>query len=169
LRTRPTRALTYTSDADVAAGAAAGVGVGGALGLLATSAMRVVPGLGPVVGTGALLAALATGTAIGGVAGGLAGGVYGALRELGMGESDAQRFERGVQAGLTLVSVHTAALSTAEIQAELTKYNASDILVGVLPDPDPRSMVLADEEDTAVVGRESTDLAEPAKRSTFTS
>jgi hypothetical protein len=147
------KAFTYTSDADVAAGAAAGAGVGGILGLLATSAMLIVPGLGPVVGAGALFAALATGTAIGGVAGGLAGGVYGALRDLGMGESEAQRFERGIQAGLTLVSVHTPALATAEIQAEFTKYNATDILVGVLPDPDPRSTTLVDEEDAAVVDR----------------
>lgn len=60
------KALTYTSDADVAAGAAAGAGVGGVLGLLATAAMLVVPGLGPVVAAGTLAAALATGTAIGG-------------------------------------------------------------------------------------------------------
>jgi hypothetical protein len=162
------KALTYTSDADVAAGAAAGAGVGGALGLLATSAMLLIPGLGPVVGAGALFAALATGTATGGVAGGLAGGVYGALRVIGMGESDAQRFERGIHAGLTLVSVHTQALSTVEIQAEFTKYNASDILIGVLPDSDPEVTLLVDDADAAVLARTQTDLSEPSDRSTST-
>lgn len=145
------KAFTYTSDADVAAGAATGAGVGGVVGLLATAAALVVPGVGPVVAAGTLAAALATGTAIGGLAGGLAGGVYGALRDLGMGESEAQRFERGVEAGLTLVSAHTPALTTAEIQAEFTKYNASDILIGLLPTADPRSTALVDPEEEAAV------------------
>jgi hypothetical protein len=144
-------AFTYTSDADVKAGATAGAGVGGLLGLLATAAALTVPGFGPVLAAGAMAAALATGTAMGGVAGAIAGGVYGALRDLGMGESDAQRFERGVQAGSTLVSVHTMAMATAEIQAEFAKYNASDIVVGVLPDPDPRSTAIVDDDDVSVV------------------
>lgn len=149
-------ALTYTSDADVKAGAAAGAGVGGLLGLLATAAVLTVPGLGPVFAAGTMAAALATGTAMGGVAGAIAGGVYGALRDLGMGESDAQRFERGVQAGETLVSVHTMALPTAEIQADFAKYNASDIVVGVLPDPDPRNTRIVDEDDVAVIAERRT-------------
>src|SRR5436190_11658204 len=150
-------ALTYTSDADVKAGAAAGAGVGGLLGLLATAAALTVPGVGPVLAVGTMAAALATGTAMGGVAGAIAGGVYGALRDLGMGESDAQRFERGVKAGATLVSVHTLAIPTAEIQAEFAKYNASDIVVGVLPDPDPRrTEIVDDEDDVAVIAERRT-------------
>jgi hypothetical protein len=154
------KALTYTSDADVKAGAAAGAGVGGLIGLAATAALLVVPGLGPVFAAGTFAAALATGTAMGGVAGAIAGGVYGALLDLGMDESDAQRFERGVKAGLTLVSVHTMALSSAEIQAEFAKYNASDIVVGLLPDPDPRSAQLVETDDVAVVAERETDLGE---------
>src|SRR5437764_1107095 len=49
--------LTYTSDADVKAGAAAGAGVGGALGLLTTAAVLTIPGVGPVLAGGALAAA----------------------------------------------------------------------------------------------------------------
>jgi hypothetical protein len=147
------KALTYTSDADVRAGAAAGAGVGGVLGLLATAAALTVPGVGPIFAAGTIAAALATGTAMGGVAGAIAGGVYGALRDLGMGESDAQRFERGVHAGSTLVSVHTMAMTTAEVEAEFAKYNATDIVTGVLPDPNPRSTRIVDEEDVDVVRR----------------
>jgi hypothetical protein len=147
------QAVTYTSDADVKAGAAAGAGVGSVLGLLATAVALTVPGLGPVFAAGTLAAALATGTAMGGVAGAIAGGVYGALRDLGMGESDAQRFERGVQAGATLVSVHTMAMRTADIREEFAKYNASDVVVGVLPDPDPTTTQLVDEDDVSVVAR----------------
>jgi hypothetical protein len=146
-------AITYTSDADVKAGAAAGAGVGSVLGLLATAAAIMVPGVGPVFAAGTVAAALATGTAMGGVAGAIAGGVYGALRDLGMGESDAQRFERGVRAGATLVSAHTMAMTTAEIQAEFAKYNASDIVVGVLPDPDPMKTEIVDEDDVELVDR----------------
>ncbi len=148
-------ALTYTSDADVKAGAAAGAGVGGVLGLLATAAAIMVPGVGPIFAIGTVAAALVTGTAMGGVAGAIAGGVYGALRDLGMGESDAQRFERGVQAGATLVSAHSMALPTAAVEAEFAKYNASDIVVGILPDLDPRTTQIVGHEDVAVAGRET--------------
>jgi hypothetical protein len=103
-----------------------------------------------------MAAALATGTAIGGVAGAVAGGVYGALRDLGMAESDAQRFERGVQAGLTLVSVHTMVMPTAAIQAVFTKYNASDIVACVLPDSDARETRIVDEDDLAVLAERRT-------------
>ena len=123
------------------------------LGLLATAAAIMVPGVGPVFAAGTVVAALATGTAMGGVAGAIAGGVYGALRDLGMGESDAQRFERGIHAGSTLVSAHTMAMTTAEIQAEFAKYNASDIVVGVLPDPDPMKTEIVDEDDVELVDR----------------
>jgi hypothetical protein len=152
--------LTYTSDADVKGGAAAGAGVGGLLGLLATAAALTVPGFGPVLAAGTFAAALATGTAMGGVAGAIAGGVYGALRDLGMGESDAQRFERGVQAGATLVSVHTPTMTTAEIQAVFAKYNASDVVVGVLPDPDPRRTSIVDEDDIVVAAERGTNISD---------
>jgi hypothetical protein len=137
----------------VKAGAAAGAGVGSVLGLLATAAALTVPGVGPVFAAGTIAAALATGTAMGGVAGAIAGGVYGALRDLGMGESDAQHFERGVQAGATLVSAHTTAMTTADIRAEFEKYNATDIVIGVLPDPDPKKVEIVDEDDVDVVAR----------------
>lgn len=150
--------ITYTSDADVKAGAAAGAGIGGVIGLLATATALAMPGLGPVYAAGTIAAALATGSAMGGVAGALVGGVYGALRDLGMGESDAQRFERGIQAGATLVSVRTLAMSTADIQAEFVKYNASDIVVGVLPDPDPASTQIVDEDDVLVIAERRKDI-----------
>jgi hypothetical protein len=153
-------AITYTSEADVKAGAAAGAGVGGVLGLLATAAVLAVPGIGAVYAAGTLAAALATGTAMGGVAGAIAGGVYGALRDLGMGESDAQRFERGVHAGATLVSVHTMALTAAGIEAEFEKYNATDIVRGVLPDPDPTTTKIVDEDDVDVVAERRTTITD---------
>src|SRR4029077_8199840 len=48
------RPSTYTSNADVKAGAVAGAGVGGLCGLVATAALLSVPGLGPVLAAGTL-------------------------------------------------------------------------------------------------------------------
>jgi hypothetical protein len=90
-----------TSNA--AAGAAAGATVGGVGGLLAGLGAFAIPGIGPVVGAGWLVATLA-----GAAAGGVAGGLIGALTEAGIDEGDAHVYAEGIRRGGWLVSARVA-------------------------------------------------------------
>ena len=80
-------------------GAGIGAGLGGAAGLLAGLGLLAIPGLGPVVAAGWLVA-----TAAGAAAGAAAGGIVGALTQAGVSEEDASRYAEGVRRGGTLVS-----------------------------------------------------------------
>lgn len=90
------------------AGATLGTVVGGAAGLLAGLGLIAIPGVGPVVAAGWLVATL-TGAGIGAAAGGLAGALTGA----GVSEADAQTYGEGVRRGGTLVTVRIDAARTA--------------------------------------------------------
>lgn len=87
-------------------GAIAGVGtggvIGGTLGLLAGIGALAIPGLGPFIAAGPLMATLG-GAALG--AG--AGGVVGALVGMGIPEIEAKLYENKVRSGKILVAVHT--------------------------------------------------------------
>lgn len=82
------------------AGATLGTVVGGAAGLLAGLGLIAIPGVGPVVAAGWLVATL-TGAGVGAAAGGLAGALTGA----GISEKDAHAYGEGVRRGGTLVTV----------------------------------------------------------------
>ncbi|MGZ8218180.1 hypothetical protein [Methylomagnum sp.] len=84
------------------AGGLAGMGVGGILGWLAGFGSLAIPGLGPFVAAGPIVAAL-SGAAVGTAAGGLIGALVG----LGIPEYEAKRYEGKVKAGNILISVHT--------------------------------------------------------------
>lgn len=84
-----------------ATGAGAGAAVGGTLGLLAGIGALAIPGLGPFIAAGPIMAALA-GAGAGGVAGGLIGGLVG----MGIPEYEAKRYEGMIKEGGILVSVH---------------------------------------------------------------
>jgi hypothetical protein len=84
-----------------ATGAGAGLVLGGALGWLVGIGALAVPGLGPFIAAGPLMAALA-GAGVGGVVGELAGALIG----LGMPEFEAKRYEGLVKSGGILLSVH---------------------------------------------------------------
>ena len=83
------------------AGAGAGVVLGGTLGLLVGLGALAIPGLGPFLAAGPLMAALA-----GAGAAGVAGGMIGALVGLGMPEYEAKRYEGMLKQGRVLLSVH---------------------------------------------------------------
>jgi len=83
------------------AGAGAGGALGGALGLLVGIGALAIPGLGPFIAAGPLMAALA-GLGVGGAV----GGVVGALVGMGIPEYEAIRYDGRVRAGGILVSVH---------------------------------------------------------------
>ncbi len=85
------------------AGGVAGATVGGTIGLLAGIGALAIPGLGPLIAAGPIMAAL-SGIAAGGAVGGMTGGLIG----LGIPELEAKEYEGKVKAGNTLVSVHSA-------------------------------------------------------------
>jgi|SRR3954468_7150595 len=82
-------------------GGVAGGAIGGTLGLLAGVGALAIPGLGPFIAAGPIMATLA-----GGGAGAVAGGVIGALVGMGIPEYEAKRYEGRVKDGGTLISVH---------------------------------------------------------------
>jgi hypothetical protein len=84
------------------AGVGAGGAVGGTLGLLAGIGALAIPGLGPFIAAGPVLAALS-----GAAAGAAVGGIGGALVGLGIPEIEAKRYEGKIKGGNILISVHT--------------------------------------------------------------
>ena len=85
-----------------AAGATAGGLVGGALGVLAGIGALAIPGIGPLIAAGPIVAGLA-GLGVGGAVGGL----FGALVGMGIPEYEAKRYEGRVKKGGILLSVHS--------------------------------------------------------------
>jgi hypothetical protein len=84
-----------------AAGMSSGMAVGGALGWLVGIGALAIPGLGPMIAAGPIVAALA-----GAGAGGAVGGLIGALIGMGIPEYEAKRYEGRVRSGGVLMSVH---------------------------------------------------------------
>lgn len=83
-------------------GAGTGAVVGGALGWLVGIGALAIPGLGPFIAAGPIMAALA-GAGVGGAVGGLTGALIG----MGIPEYEAKRYEGRVKEGGILLSVHS--------------------------------------------------------------
>lgn len=75
--------------------------IGGALGWLAGIGALAIPGIGPFIAAGPILAML-SGVGVGGAV----GGIIGALTGLGIPEYEAKRFEGRIRKGGILLSVH---------------------------------------------------------------
>jgi hypothetical protein len=104
-------------------GAVTGGVVVGALGWIAGIGALAIPGVGPFIAAGPIVAAL-SGAAIGAAVGGIAGGLIG----LGIPEIEARRYEGKIKAGNILISVHTE--NSGEISRAkdiFTKAGAQDI------------------------------------------
>ena len=84
-----------------AVGAGSGAAVGGALGWLVGVGALMIPGVGPVVAAGPIVAALA-GIGVGGALGGFAGVLVG----VGISEHEAKRYQGRMLKGGILVAVH---------------------------------------------------------------
>jgi hypothetical protein len=83
------------------AGAGTGAVLGGTLGLLAGIGALAIPGVGPLIAAGPIMAALA-GIGVGGAVGGFTGALIG----MGIPEYEAKRYEGRLQKGGILLSVH---------------------------------------------------------------
>src|ERR1700694_648672 len=104
-------------------GVAAGGAVGGTLGLLAGIGALAIPGLGPFIAAGPIMAALA-GVGVGGTV----GGITGALIGLGIPEYEAKRYEGRVSKGGILLSVHCNTSEEVKRAKEILKRTgAQDI------------------------------------------
>jgi hypothetical protein len=122
--TRP--GLARDGDADDTSGAAAGAVtggvVGGAAGLAASLMGLAIPGIGPIIAAGPIVATL-TGAGVGAVAGGLIGG----LTDMGVSRPDAEYYAEQVRRGGALVTVR-ADDARAERAADIMRaHGAIDI------------------------------------------
>lgn len=99
-------------------GAVAGGVAGAGAGLLTGLGVLAIPGLGPVVAAGWLVAT-GVGAVVGAAAGGAAGGLLGVLKEAGHSDDDAQVYAEGVRRGGTLISVKAQDDEIAKVEAAL--------------------------------------------------
>jgi len=122
-----TRDFAHEKNTKAPEGAMTGVGtggaVGGALGWLVGIGSLAIPGIGPFIAAGPLLAAL------GGVAiGATVGGITGALIGMGIPEFEARRYEGRIRAGRILLSVHAVTADEVDqIMAIFKHAGAEDI------------------------------------------
>jgi hypothetical protein len=122
-----TKDFAHTKGTKAPEGATAGGGtgaiVGGTLGWLAGIGTLAIPGLGPFIAAGPILAALA-----GGAVGGAVGGIGGALIGMGIPEYEAKRYEGRVTKGGILLSVHSDDSAwTKRAKEVLERTGATDI------------------------------------------
>jgi hypothetical protein len=104
-------------------GASTGAAIGGTLGVLAGIGALAIPGLGPLIAAGPLVAALA---GIGG--GGVVGGFIGAMVGMRIPEYEAKRYEGRIRKGAVLLSVHCDNSDWAKRGKEiLTRTGAEEI------------------------------------------
>lgn len=122
-----TKDFAHEQNTKAPEGAAAGAGTGGVLGgtlgwLVGIGALAI-PGLGPFVAAGPIMAALS-----GAAAGAALGGLSGALIGMGIPEYEAKRYEGKVKDGNILVSVHTEdSTEQARTKEIFTRAGAEDI------------------------------------------
>jgi hypothetical protein len=105
------------------AGGTTGAVLGGTLGLLAGIGALSIPGVGPLIAAGPIMATLA-GAGVGGAIGGIAGALVG----LGIPEYEAKRYAGRIQKGGILLSVHCASSDEVKRAKEiLERTGAEDI------------------------------------------
>jgi tetrahydromethanopterin S-methyltransferase subunit C len=125
--TGSTKAFAHEKDTKAPEGTTAGVTaggvVGGALGVLAGIGALAIPGVGPLIAAGPIMAGLA-GLGVGGAVGGLVGALVG----MGIPEYEAKRYEGQVKGGGTLLSVHCDTAEQVSRAKDLLKgTGATDI------------------------------------------
>ena len=118
-------AVEKTSKASegTAAGAGTGAVVGGALGWLVGIGALTIPGIGPFIAAGPLVAALAGAGAVGTLA-----GIAGALVGLGIPEYEAKRYDGRIRKGGLLLSIHADDANwTQKAKEILERTGAEDV------------------------------------------
>lgn len=107
-------------------GAGAGGIVGGTLGLLAGIGVLAIPGVGPLIAAGPIMAALS-----GAAAGAAVGGIGGALVGLGIPELEAKQYEGKIKDGNILLSVHVTTTNNRDTAKEILEAHGGYDIVTV--------------------------------------
>lgn len=124
---RGTRDFAHEHNTKAPEGAVAGAGaggvIGGTIGLLAGVGALAIPGVGPLIAAGPLLATLS-----GAAAGATVGGVAGALIGLGIPELEAKTYEGKLTSGNILLAVHVENDDTAKrVKQIFEQHGAHDV------------------------------------------
>jgi len=119
---RYTDANYVDSTDDVAKGAGIGAAIGGLGGLLVGLGALAIPGVGPVIAAGPLLAAL-TGAGVGAVT----GGIVGALVDLGIPDEEAHIYSEGLRRGHVLVIAQVPDSSATAVTGMMERPGLVDI------------------------------------------
>jgi hypothetical protein len=123
--TRSTKEFAHTKETKAPEGTAAGVTtggvIGGTLGVLAGVGALAIPGIGPFIAAGPIMAGLA-GLGVGGAVGGLVGALVG----MGIPEYEAKRYEGRVKNGGTLLSVHCDSSDEIKRAKEVLKNSGAE-------------------------------------------
>ena len=122
-----TRDFAHEQNTKAPEGAAAGAGtgglLGGTLGWLAGIGALAIPGVGPLIAAGPIMAAL-SGAAVGAAVGGITGGLVG----MGVPELEAKQYEGKIRDGNILISVHTDnSTELARAKDIVTRAGAADV------------------------------------------
>ena len=119
--------VTDATSADTHAGTGSGTGavlgtlLGGGAGLLAGIGSLAIPGVGPVIAAGWLVATL-TGAGVGAASGGLLGALTGA----GVSNDEANVYAEGVKRGGSLVTVRADEADAPRIEGILAQHTTPD-------------------------------------------
>jgi hypothetical protein len=123
--TRSTKEFAHVKETKAPEGTTAGVTtggvIGGTLGVLAGIGALAIPGVGPFIAAGPIMAGLA-GLGVGGAVGGLLGALVG----MGIPEYEAKRYEGRVKGGGTLLSVHCDTSAQVSRAKELLKSSGAE-------------------------------------------
>lgn len=104
-------------------GVVAGMGTGAVLGWLAGIGTLAIPGVGPFIAAGPIMAALG-----GAAVGGATGGIIGALVGMGIPEYEAKHYDGKISSGNALISVHTDNSDEKQGAREIyERFGAEDI------------------------------------------
>jgi len=160
---------TGMTSGDPAQGASTGAGtgatlgtvLGGGAGLLAGIGSLAIPGIGPLVAAGWLVAAL-TGAGVGAAAGGLVGSLTGA----GVSEADAQTYQQHVNDGGTLVTARVDDSQAAQVEQMMG--SGSPMTGSTMMRPSSYAGPAATAGTTTVVGSSGTRVVEGSATSAET-
>ena len=128
IETAAKHGISTTTPEDAGEGAVKGTGIGLGVGILASLAALTIPGVGLVLGGGALAAALGA-TALTAGAGAVAGGATGFLKDQGVPHEAADRYYGAVTGGGAVLSLNIPSGKVDQATAEsiLSKYGAADM------------------------------------------
>jgi hypothetical protein len=121
------------------AGVVAGGAIGGTLGLLSGIGALAIPGLGPFIAAGPIMATLA-----GLGAGGAVGGLIGALAGMGVPEFEAKRYEGRVRQGGVLLSVHCDTSEDITAAKDVLKHTGAEDIASASETKGERATTAAD-------------------------